>query len=57
MIRPKNELEELLLSNTKNCEALIEQTHTKPQETLHSKLPKQEKFFHSKHQSRLKNHG
>ena len=28
MIRPKNETEDLLLSLTKNCESLIEQTHT-----------------------------
>ena len=34
MIRPKNETEDLLPSKTKNCETLIEQTHTKPQETL-----------------------
>ena len=34
MIRPKNQTEDLLLSITKNCETLIEQTHTKPQETL-----------------------
>ena len=30
MIRPKNETEELFLSITKNCETLIQQTHTKP---------------------------
>ena len=29
MIRPKNETEDLLLSITKNCEKLIEQTHRK----------------------------
>ena len=29
MIRPKNETEKLLLSITKNCETLIEQTHKK----------------------------
>ena len=33
MIRPKNETEDFLLSITKFCETLIEQTHTKPQET------------------------
>ena len=33
MIRPKNETEGLLISITKNCETLIKQTHTKPQET------------------------
>ena len=29
MIRPKNQTEDLLLSITKNCETLIEQTHKK----------------------------
>ena len=37
-IRPKNETQDLLLSMTKNCETLIEQTHTKPQETLEFKM-------------------
>ena len=40
MIRPKNETEDLLLSITKNCETLIKQTDTKPQETLEFKLTK-----------------
>ena len=34
MLRPENEIEDLLLSITKNCETLIKQTRTKPQETL-----------------------
>ena len=34
MIGPRNEIKEFLLSNTKTCETLIEQTHTKAQETL-----------------------
>ena len=34
MIKPKNETEDLLLSITKNCETLIEQTHIKFEETL-----------------------
>ena len=29
MVRPKNESEDLLLSITKNCETLIQQTHRK----------------------------
>ena len=29
MIRPKNERENVLLSITKNCETLIQQTHRK----------------------------
>ena len=33
MIRPTNETEDILLSIAKNCETLIKQTHTKPQET------------------------
>ena len=34
MIRPRNETEDLLLSITKNCETIIEQTHTKPQKDI-----------------------
>ena len=45
MIRPKNETEDLLLSITKNCETLIEQTHTKPQETLEFKMIKPRETF------------
>ena len=37
MIRTKIQTEALLLSITKNCETLIEQTHTKPEETLEFK--------------------
>ena len=48
MIRPKNETEDLLLSITKNCETLIEQTHTKPQETLEFKMVKPRETFHFK---------
>ena len=48
MIRPKNGTEDLLLSITKNCETLIEQTHTKPQETLELKLIKPRETFHFK---------
>ena len=46
MIRPKNETEDLLRSITKKCETLIEQTHTKPQETLEFKMIKQRQTFH-----------
>ena len=38
MITPKNETEDSLLSTTKNCETLINQTHRKPEETLEFKL-------------------
>ena len=48
MIRPKNKSEDLLLPITKNCETLIEQTHTKPQETLEFKMIKPKKTFHFK---------
>ena len=46
MIRPKNETEDLLLSVTKNCETLIEQTHRKPEETLEFKMNKSRETFH-----------
>ena len=45
MITPKNETENLLLSNTKNCETLIEQTHRKPEETLEFKMTKPRETF------------
>ena len=49
MVRPKIETEDFLLSITKNCEALIEQTLTKPQETLEFKLNKarEKAYFNS----------
>ena len=46
MIRPKNEKENLLLSITKNCETLIEQTHRKAEETLEFKMNKSREIFH-----------
>ena len=48
MIRPKNETENLLLSITKNCETLIEQTHRKSEETLEFKMNKSRESFHFK---------
>ena len=48
MIRPKNETEDLLLSITKNCEKLIEQTHRKAEETLEFKSTKPKETFHFK---------
>ena len=48
MIRPKNETENLLLSITKNCEALIEQTHRKAEETLEPKMIKPRETFQFK---------
>ena len=50
VIRPKNETKDLLLSLTKNCETLVEQTHTKPQETLEFKMIKPRETFHFKPQ-------
>ena len=46
MIQPKNEIEDLLLSITKNCEKLVEQTHRKPKETLEVKKLKSRETFH-----------
>ena len=46
MIRPKNETEDLLLSITKNCETLIEQTHRKAEETLEFKMNRSRETFH-----------
>ena len=48
MIQPKNETENLLLSVTKNCETLFEQTHRKPEETLEIKMDKPREIFHFK---------
>ena len=48
MITPKNKTEDLLLSITKNCETLIEQTHRKPEETLEFKLNRSKETFHFK---------
>ena len=45
MIRPKNRTDSLL-SITKNCETLINQTHTKSQETLEFKMIKPRETFH-----------
>ena len=46
MIRPKNETEDSLLSITKNCETLIEQTHRKPEDVLEFKMVKSRETFH-----------
>ena len=50
MIRPKNETENLLLSITKNCETLTEQSHRKAEETLEFKKTKPKETFHFKPQ-------
>ena len=48
MIKPKNETENLLLSISKNCETLIDQTHRKAEETLEFKMIKPRETFHFK---------
>ena len=48
MIQPKNESEDFLLSTTKNCETLIDQTEIKPQETFEFKMIKPKETFHFK---------
>ena len=45
MIRPKNETEDFLLSITKNCQTLIDQTHRKAEETLEIKLIQSKQTF------------
>ena len=45
MFKPKNETEDLLLSITKNCKTLINQTHKKAEETLEFKLVKSRESF------------
>ena len=47
-MQPQNETEDLLLSITKNCETLIQETLTKPQQTLEFKLTEQKETFHFK---------
>ena len=49
MIRPKNQIESLLLSSTKNCETLIEQTHKKQRRHWDLKWSNPEKQFISVH--------
>ena len=45
LFSPKIETEDLLLSTTKNCETLFEQTHREPQETLDFKFYQQREIF------------
>ena len=48
MVRPKNETEDLLLSITKNCGTLTDQTHRKAEETLEFKMIKPIERIHFK---------
>ena len=45
MIQPKNETEDLLLSRTKDCELLFDQSDRKPEETLEFKMIKPRESF------------
>ena len=54
MIRPKNETEDFLLSITKNCETLIDQTHRKAEETLEFKMNESRESFHFKQPIQIK---
>ena len=54
LIRPKTQTEDLLLSITKNCETLIEQTHRKAEETLEFKMIKSKETFHFKPPNQVK---
>ena len=56
MIRPKNETEELLLSITKNCETLFQQTHRKPEQILEFKIIKPRETFHFNPPVQVKEH-
>ena len=57
MILAENETENLLLSITKNCETLIEQTHRKAEETLEFKMIKSREHFILIQQFKLKEIG
>ena len=46
MTRPKNETQDLLLSITKNCQTLFQQTHRKPEEVFEFKMLKPRETFH-----------
>ena len=48
MIRPKNEIEDLLLSITENYQTFIEKTHGKPEETPEFKMYISGQTFHFK---------
>ena len=47
MIQRETKTDDLLLSKTKNCERLIQQTHSKTEETMEFELTKRKKntFF------------
>ena len=45
MKRPENQTEDLILSKTRNCQTLIEQTHTRTEETLEFEMIEQRETF------------
>ena len=45
MVRPRNEIEDSLFSLTKNCDTVVDQTHTNPQEALEYKPTKSSETF------------
>ena len=45
-IRPENGTEDILLSIIKNCETLVQQIHTRPEETLEFKMIEPRETFH-----------
>ena len=55
--RPKTETEDLLLSLTKICETLIEQTHRKAEETMEFKMIKPRETFHFRPPIQVKGDG
>ena len=52
--QPKSETQDLLLSITKNCETVIEQTHRKAEETLEFTLTKPKETFHFRPPNQIK---
>ena len=45
-IRPKNKTEDLILSITKICQTLVDQTCKRPEETLEFKMVKSKETIH-----------
>ena len=45
MFKPRNETADLLLSITKDCGSLLDETHKKPEETLELRLSKSRESF------------
>ena len=54
MVRPKNQTEVLIISKTKNCETLVDQTHRKAEETLELKMTTPKEIFRFKSPIQIK---